>query len=112
MFIPFYHLGARIVVPLAVISGISTGISAYLIPEKRHGYATAAVLALASIPWTLVVMMPTNSRLVEIGSKRGEEKFAGEVLQLLGRWSLLNAFRASAAFAGGVVGLVTYAELI
>ena len=112
MFTPFYHLGARVVVPLAAISGISTGISAYLIPEKRHGYATAAVLTLASIPWTLVVLMPTNSRLVEIGSKRGEEKFAGEVLQLLGRWSLLNAFRALAAFAGGVVGLVTYAELI
>ena len=112
VFIPFYHLGARIVVPLAAISGISLGVSSHLTSEKRYGYATAAGLAIASIPWTLTVMMPTNTRLVEIGSKRGEEKFAGEALQLLGRWSLFNAFRASAAFVGGVVGLVTYAGLV
>ena len=99
-------------VPLAAISGISIGISAYLAPEKRYAYATAAVLAIASIPWTLVVMMPTNTRLVEIGNKRGEERFAGEVLQLLGRWSLFNSFRETVAFAGGVVGLGTYAGLI
>ena len=80
--------------------------------QESYGLEAAAVLAAASIPWTLIVMLPTNTRLVEIGNKRGEEKFAGEVLQLLGKWSMYNAFRASAAFAGGVVGLATYAGLV
>jgi len=112
IFVPFYHRGAQVVVPLALASAAGSATSAYLDPEKRYQYAAAAFLAVLSQPWTIIMMAPINSRLLEIGAERGEEKFAGEAMNLLLKWQTLNAFRSLFAFAGGALALATYSGLL
>ncbi|KFY94262.1 hypothetical protein V498_03948 [Pseudogymnoascus sp. VKM F-4517 (FW-2822)] len=61
-----------------------------------RGYATAAVLALGIVPYTLAVMMGTNKVLLERAEEEEEkvEAQAASVKQLLDQWATLNLGRS------------------
>lgn len=66
--------------------------------EQWRGYAAAAALALAIIPYTLAVMMGTNNVLLakaeEAETKGHGEVQAAEVRRLVGRWAKMNLGRS------------------
>jgi hypothetical protein len=77
-------------------------------------YAAAAGSVLSMIPWTLLMMMPTNNLIEAHASPHdhedSEEDLAGGVLrvkQLLSKWTVMNYIRAVFPLVGGIVGLVT-----
>jgi len=109
-----YHGGANVVGPLIAFSTACSGASAYLNPEKRVGYAIAASLTFANLPWTRLVMWGGIQRLLAISSdvKLQEKVHVAEVEGLMGQWGWMNLVRAGLAAAGGIVGLlVTVGEL-
>jgi hypothetical protein len=77
---------------------------------KKGLFAAAGVLSVAFLPWTLLVMMPTNKRLGEIarqvrGGKAESKVDEGEVQTLLRAWNSMNLVRATLPMVGAVVGL-------
>lgn len=113
-FTELYYRGAKTVVPLALFSTFCTGVSAYLGPSKRVGYAITAVATIASLPWTGVVMKGVNERLIAIGKEAHarEKTNEGEVEQLLRQWKWMNNVRAGLAAVGGIVGLVVATDVL
>ncbi|OBT65091.1 hypothetical protein VE03_05229 [Pseudogymnoascus sp. 23342-1-I1] len=61
-----------------------------------RGYATAAVLALGIVPYTLAVMMGTNKVLLDRAEEEEEkvEAQAASVKQLLDQWATMNLGRS------------------
>lgn len=111
VFAEYYHSGARTVVPLSIVSSIFTGVAAYLDPQKRVGYAVAAAATFATLPFTTLVIMSVNKRLLAIaGDQTVREKAAdGEVEMLLRRWTTLNMVRAVMGGVGGMLGFAVFA---
>ncbi|KAH7147180.1 hypothetical protein B0J13DRAFT_665354 [Dactylonectria estremocensis] len=103
----FYLRGAVTLVPLAVVSALSSAFAAYLVPAHRCLWATAAAATLSQIPWTLFAMMTTNTRLNDIAASRFEREGASkeEVVALLKRWRWMNIVRGSLALTGGLCAI-------
>lgn len=103
----FYLRGAYTLVPLGIFSASCSALVAYLLPAQRTIWAIAAAGAAAQTPWTLLVMMGTNQRLIDIAESAVEmEKVGqGEVVALLGRWAWMNVVRGLFALGGGLAGL-------
>jgi hypothetical protein len=108
-----YHRGGATILPIATIA---IAANAYLAFEsgssKRLLYGTAAALVAATLPLTQVVMMPTISRLIEIGRNTGLQQKGGieaEVVSLLKTWVAQNYFRSSLHLTAGALSL--YAAL-
>ena len=98
------------------IAAVTAATFSYLAWTAGHGprnrarlYGVAAALTIAIVPWTLLAMSPTNSRLSakaeEAWTRKGKED-DGEVGELLKRWTTLNGVRSFFPLVGGVVGLV------
>ena len=102
-----YYRGAKAVVPLTLVSSLTTGAAAYLIPHKRAELATAAVITALGLPWTQITMASTNSRMLALKESDAEREKAGEaeVTGLLQKWQALNFVRAGFGLMGGVVGM-------
>ncbi|KAH7246376.1 hypothetical protein BKA59DRAFT_197793 [Fusarium tricinctum] len=100
----FYTRGALTLVPLAIFSGASSGIVAYLVPAQRTFWVVAAAATLSQLPWTGLVMMPTNNRLNDIGVSSVEQEKASqeEVVGLLKKWRWMNIVRGLLALTGGL----------
>ncbi|KIX10059.1 uncharacterized protein Z518_01140 [Rhinocladiella mackenziei CBS 650.93] len=113
-FAELYSRGAYTVVPLAIFSTLCTGASAYLDPEKRVGYAIAAGLTFATLPWTQFAMMETNKNLIKISEETtvSEKKSDGEVERMLRQWKWMNMVRAALAAVGAVLGFVVAVERV
>ena len=106
IFREFYLRGSVTLVPLGIFSGTCSALVAYLLPAQRQLWAIAAMATLAQTPWTLLVMMGTNNRLIAIaGSKIEQEKASGEEVGLLRQWAWMNVVRGLLAMVGGLVGL-------
>ncbi|GME24760.1 hypothetical protein BKCO1_23000136 [Neofusicoccum parvum] len=112
IFEEFYYRGAITVVPLALFSTLSSGVSAYLQPEKRASFAAAAALTIGTLAWTRAAMMGTIEALVGAARDEKVREKVGEngVVEGLKRWKWMNMVRAGLALAGGVVGLVAVAD--
>ncbi|KAK1595885.1 uncharacterized protein LY79DRAFT_588449 [Colletotrichum navitas] len=67
-------------------------------------YATAAVLSLAIMPFTLVVMSSTNNALMA-GAQGVETLSLSETTELLTRWRTLNLVRSFISLASAGIGL-------
>jgi Domain of unknown function (DUF1772) len=93
-----YPRGARLQGGLAVL-GALTAIGAWL-GGARIGWLGAGVLLGLVVPYTLVVILPTNNRLLDPGLSPD----APEARQLLRRWTALHAVRT-------VVGLLAAAAM-
>ncbi|KAF5235153.1 hypothetical protein FAUST_7278 [Fusarium austroamericanum] len=104
----FYTRGALTLVPLAIFSGASSGIVAYLLPAQRTLWTVAAVTTLSQLPWTGLGMMATNTRLNDIAASSVEQEKANqqEVVDLLKKWRWMNIVRGFLALAGGLTAVL------
>lgn len=107
IFKELYLRGAVSLVPLGIFSGSCSALVAYLLPHQRSLWAIAAVATLAQTPWTLLVMMKTNERMITIAESKVEQEKASreEVVGLLRRWGSMNVVRGLLAMVGGLAGL-------
>ncbi|KAL8663593.1 MAG: hypothetical protein Q9202_003781 [Teloschistes flavicans] len=107
IFHEFYLRGAALNVPLAILSAACSATVAYVLPAQRQLWVTAAVATISQLPWTLLVMMGTNQRLIAIAQSHVEQEKVGkdEVEGLLKRWGWMNYVRGGLALVGGGVGV-------
>ena len=96
---PSYKRATWLQAPLAVLS-LLCGVAVWLLGGGR-GWLVAAVLVGAVVPFTLVVIMPTNKRL--LASDR--DLSSSETRELLVLWGRLHAVRTFLGLAGAVVYL-------
>lgn len=96
---PSYERGLRMQASLAVLGGL-LGIAAWTAaPDWR--WLLGAALLLANLPYTLVVILPTNNRL-----KATPDAAAGaEARRLVERWGRLHAGRSALGAASTLVYL-------
>ena len=99
LFGPSYRRAAVMQVILALAATIA-GISAWFLGAPRLWFV-GAVLIFAVIPFTLIVMMPTNKKLLDPGLNRASEV----AHQLLQDWGKLHAVRSILALGASVVFL-------
>ena len=76
-------------VPLAMVGGVAS-LLAWILMGKI-GFLVGAVLLLAVVPYTLLVVQPTNRRLHTLHSA-GQSGDAGRLLR---RWNVLHAVRTA-----------------
>ena len=97
-----YKRAAVMQASLAVLGGVAGVLTWALLGGL--GYLVGAVLLLAVVPFTLLVVFPTNKLLLDLHAK-GE---VGNTHELLQRWNALHAVRTAlsvAAFACMLFGL-------
>ena len=106
-FSEFYSRGAVTLVPLSIFSATCSGLVAYLLPAQRNQWAMAGMTTISQLPWTLLVMMATNKRLIAVSESQVLQEKAGreEVLGLLVYWARMNILRGSLALVGGLIGM-------
>jgi hypothetical protein len=96
---PSYKRGTAMQVPLAVTGSILAFISWWL--EKDAAWLIGGVCLLAVVPFTLIVILPTNKMLenekLDSSSARAE--------QLLRRWGRLHAVRSGLSLLAFVIFL-------
>lgn len=126
-----YNRGAQLLVPLTLLSVLSSATASYLSPSTplnplrnprgvsaRLGYAIAALSTVSALVWTAAVMLGDIGRMLEldeqlVGKKgRGEGTEREEVERLLRRWRWQNLVRAGCGLVGGVVGLGVFAGFL
>ena len=84
---PSYKRASVMQASLAVIGGV-TGVLAWALLGGL-GYLVGALLLLTVVPFTLLVVFPTNKRLLELHA----EGQIGNARELLERWNALHAVR-------------------
>jgi len=99
---PSYKRATLMQVPLALLSVVGGG-GAWLLGADLL-WLVAALLIGAVVPFTLIVIMPTNHRLLEPGRDLGSV----ETRRLLERWSHLHAVRTTLSLLAAMldVGLL------
>ena len=99
---PSYRRATLMQAPLALI-GLACGVAAWL-SGAGVTWLIAALLIGAVVPFTFIVIMPTNKRLLASGLDRDDDV----TRDLLRRWAVLHAFRTALSLAATVlfVGLV------
>lgn len=99
VFGPSYRRAAVMQIIFALAAGIG-GISAWFLGAPRLWFV-GAVLIFAVIPFTLIVIMPTNKKLLDPALDRTSEV----THQLLQDWGKLHAVRSILALGASVVFL-------
>jgi hypothetical protein len=102
---PSYRRAAIMQATLAMSAAV-TGVLTWL-----HGEGIAwlwgGLLILAVVPFTLVVIRPTNDRLLA----HGRDLASAETRELLERWGRLHAVRSALGLAASVVYLYALAHI-
>jgi hypothetical protein len=93
---PSYRRATWMQAPLALLS-LLAGLGAWLL-GGGFGWAIAAVLIGAVIPFTFIGIMPTNKALLAPGRDLG----TAETRTLLERWATLHAVRTALSFAATI----------
>jgi hypothetical protein len=105
-FAPAYKRGTVMQASLAVIGALAGLVAASL---RHDGWiAVAAILLGAVVPFTLIVILPTNKKLLDPALKPAEG------MRLLDRWGRLHAVRSmlsSASFAIFLLRLASHAAI-
>jgi uncharacterized membrane protein len=96
---PSYRRATVMQASLAAISFV-TAISAWLTSSKSLWLA-GGIFIVAVIPFTLVIILPTNNRLLDPSLDRSSDL----ALQLLSRWERLHAVRTALSLISFVVFL-------
>jgi hypothetical protein len=94
---PSYARATWLQAPLAVLSFLA-GLGAWLLGAGT-GWAVAAVLIGAVVPFTFIGIMPTNRTLLAAGRDLG----SAETRTLLDRWARLHAVRTLLGLAAAVM---------
>lgn len=90
---PGYKRAAVMQASLAIVGGVA-GMLTWAF-RGGLGYLVGALLLLAVVPFTLVVVLPTTTRLLDLHAS-GEVAHAHELLQ---RWNALHAARTALSVA-------------
>jgi uncharacterized membrane protein len=102
---PSYKRGTRMQVPLALIGSLSALVSWWF--DGGRAWLVGGLLLLVVIPFTLVVILPTNKRLesqeLDLRSEEAE--------RLVRRWGRLHAARTVLSGAAFVLFLIDLAGL-
>jgi hypothetical protein len=96
---PSYKRATLMQAPLAVLSLLS-GVLAWVLGAGISWLAAAICIGLV-VPFTLLVIMPTNHRLLEAGRDLASE----QTRELLVRWGMLHAVRTALSVAAFAVDL-------
>jgi hypothetical protein len=99
-FAPSYHRATVMQASLAVIGCLSGLWSAWLLRDVWIGLA--AVLLGAVVPFTLIVILPTNKQLLDPSLDQGGARSTA----LLVRWGRLHAMRSLSSSVGFVLLLL------
>lgn len=96
---------------IAIITGLIYGTAAWVkhsSGEPWRVFATAGLVTVSIVPYTLTVMRSINSTLfrVEAQMYNGAAPTQTEAERLVKRWGTLNAVRALIPLTGGVLGLL------
>jgi hypothetical protein len=94
-----YPRGAALQAPLAIVGGLSAA-GAWL-AGAGAGWLLAGLLLGVLVPFTLVVILPTNRRLLDPAL----EPDTPEAVRLLRRWGFLHAVRT-------LLGLLAFALML
>ena len=107
VFTEFYYRGLVVVVPLALVSTVSSALVAYRAPFQRSVMISAGSLVIGTLVWTRAVMMGTIQRLLDAGAGTtpGGKMGDAEVVRLLKQWKWMNFVRSGLSMAGGVLGM-------
>ena len=98
---PSYKRATWLQAPLAVAS-LVCGAAVWLL-GGAVGWLVAALLTGAVVPFTFVIIMPTNHKLLT----PSRDLSSAETRELLVRWGQLHAVRTALSIAGIVVYLLT-----
>jgi len=96
-FAPSYKRGTNMQASLAVVGSVA-GVLAWLLGAPR-GWLVGACLLGAVVPFTLIVIFPTNRALLAGPGER-------DASRLLARWNRLHAVRTALSLAALVVFLL------
>jgi hypothetical protein len=96
---PSYKRATWLQAPLAILS-LLCGVAVWLL-GGGWGWLVAAVLVGAVVPFTFVIIMPTNHRLLA----PNRDLSSSETRELLIRWGRLHAVRTLLSLAGAMVYL-------
>ena len=99
-FAPSYHRATVLQVPLAAI-GFLTAVAVWL-TDGSFWWLVAGILLVAVIPFTLLVIFPTNKKLLDPSLDKNSELAS----VLLVRWSRLHAVRSLLSLLAFVILLV------
>jgi uncharacterized membrane protein len=94
---PSYKRATVMQVPLALIAGLSG-----IVRSVQGGdplWAWAALILLAVIPFTLIVIRPTNHQLLDPRRDRGSD----ETRRLLTTWGRLHGIRSALSVAASIL---------
>jgi hypothetical protein len=94
---PSYKRATWLQAPLALVS-LLAGVTAWLL-GAGNSWLVAALLVGAVVPFTFVVIMPTNNRLLA----PGRDLASRDTRELLERWGRLHAVRTLLSLVGAVV---------
>jgi uncharacterized membrane protein len=98
-FRPSYQRAAVVQVALALVGTVAA--LARFAGGGRTGWLVGGLLLVSVIPFTLVVIMPTNKRLLD----ESLDPQSADVPALLTRWGRLHAVRGAASLAAFIIFL-------
>jgi uncharacterized membrane protein len=98
---PSYKRGTLMQVPLALIGSLSALVSWWF--DGGRAWLVGGLLLLLVIPFTLVVILPTNKRL----ESQELDLRSEEAARLLRRWGRLHAVRSVLSGAAFIVFLIS-----
>jgi hypothetical protein len=94
---PSYKRATWLQAPLAIVS-LLCGAAVWLLGDGV-GWLVAALLVGAVVPFTFIVIMPTNHKLLA----QGRDLSSPETRELLVRWGQLHAVRTVFSLVGAVI---------
>src|SRR5271155_1526010 len=100
---PSYRLGTFMQAPLALIGSIAALVAWW--NERRAGWLLGGILLFLVIPFTFLVIFPTNKRLESAELYLRSE----EAGRLLRRWGWLHSVRSALSVAAFFVFLISLA---
>lgn len=121
-----YNLGHQVLPSISVATMLLHGYTAYTARSSRAAradkpgksgspssspqwrtFATAGAITVLMLPFTWVVMAPTNTTLfgLEARARLGDEAEWGVVKDLVSKWRLLHMVRSCFPLVGSLVGL-------
>ncbi len=102
--VPSYKRATWLQAPLALV-GMLSGVTAWLLGSSLS-WLVGGLLLGSVVPFTLIVIKPTNARLLSSSLDRGSE----QARRLLTRWNALHAVRTVLSLVSLVILLISLAS--
>lgn len=105
-----YHYGHQ---ALPTLSVATCGLYAYLAMKRRAAqqpwlaYAAAAIVTVVMVPFTWIVMVPTNNLLFRLTAESQTQPLISSMeaaRELVVKWTLMHATRSLTPLAGAIIG--------